>query len=191
MLTQSELEAALNQQSLQSKQLGELLLELGFVDEETLLIYLGQQFRLPAVKLRSGLVDPLAVQQIPRAKAEALCALAMFKVRDELTVALAERRDLRILDELERITGLKINPVLALRGSILKMLPRCYEENFAVDAVIADLAQDAIELQSDAIDITLGDIESLADGSPIINLVNYTIVNALRQKASDIHFKPG
>ncbi|MDX1962343.1 MAG: GspE/PulE family protein [Pirellulales bacterium] len=191
VLTPNELEAALNQQSVQSKQLGELLLELGFVEEDTLLVYLGEQLRISAVRLRAGMVDPAVVQRIPRSKAESLCALAMFQVHDTLTVALAEPRDLRILDELERITGLKINPVLALRGSIAKMLPRCYEENFAVDAVTADLAQDAVELQTDTIDIALGDIESLADGSPIINLVNYMIVNALRQKASDIHVEPG
>lgn len=190
-LTPEELEAALAQHTLKNAQLGETLLELGFVDEETLLQHLGQQTGLPAIRLRDGTIDPTVVKLVPRNKAEALCAIALFKVRGTLTVAFAEPSNLTHLDELERLTGLQVRPVLALRSAIEKMLPRCYENTFAVDAVTADLDCDAVEVTPDAIDIDLGDFESLADGSPIINLVNYMIVNALRQKASDIHVEPG
>jgi type IV pilus assembly protein PilB len=191
VLTPNELEAALSQHANKQVQLGETLLELGFLQEDTLLRYLGQQAQLPAVRLRDGLVDPTVVRLLPRAKAEAFCVLAMFKVRGVLSVAMADPRNLHQLDEIERVTGLPVRPVMALRSSIEKMLPRCYEDNFAVDAVTADIAQDAVEVQTDAIDVQLGDIESLAEGSPVINLVNYMIVNALRQKASDIHVEPG
>ena len=84
-----------------------MLLEMGFVDEETLLPFLGSQIRRRRrFGLREGLVDPAVVRLIPRAKAESLCALAMFKVRDMLSVAMAEPRNLQQIDELERITGL-------------------------------------------------------------------------------------
>jgi type IV pilus assembly protein PilB len=191
VLTAGELEAALQQHAAKNAQLGETLLELGFLDEDTLLMFLSEQLEVPSVRLRAGLVDPAVVQLIPRSKAEAMCVLAMFRVRNTLTVALAEPRNLRHIDDLERITGLTIQPVLAIRSSIEKMIPHCYEANFAVDAVTADLAADAVELQQDAFDIGLDDVGSLADGSPVINLVNYMIVNALRQKASDIHVEPG
>ncbi len=191
VLTAEELEAALNQHSNKKLQFGETLLELGFVDEETLLRFLGSQLHVPAARLREGLIDPEVVRLLPRAKAEALCAIAMFKVRDTLSVAMAEPSQLQQIDEIERITGLRVRPVLALRSSIVRILPRCYENDFAVDAVTADLAQDAVEVQSESLDIDLEDIDSLADGSPIINLVNYMIFNAIRQKASDIHVEPG
>jgi type IV pilus assembly protein PilB len=191
VLTAGELEAALQQHSAKNVQLGETLLELGFLDEDTLLMFLSEQLEVPSVRLRAGLVDPAVVQTIPRSKAESMCVLAMFRIRNTLTVALAEPRNLRHIDDLERITGLTIQPVLAIRSSIEKMIPHCYEANFAVDAVTADLAADAVELQQDAFDIGLDDVGSIADGSPVINLVNYMIVNALRQKASDIHVEPG
>jgi len=191
VLTPHELEAALSQHSSKQLQLGEMLLELGFVEEDTLLQFLSQQVQLPAVRLRDGLVDPAVVRLLPRAKAEALCALAMFKVRGILSVAMAEPQNLQHIDEIERLTGWQVNPVLALRSNINKILPRCYEDNFAVDAVTADLSQDAVAVQADAIDVELGDLNSMADGSPVINLVNFMIVNALRQKASDIHVEPG
>ena len=155
LLTAEEIEAALNQQASRNTHFGETLLELGFIDEDTLVRFLGAQLHLPAVRLREGLVDPAVVRLIPRAKAEASDAIAMFKIRDVLVVALAEPENLRILDDLERITGLKIRPVLSLRSTIRTLLPRCYENNFAVDAVTADLAQDAVEIQTEAYDIDL------------------------------------
>lgn len=191
LLTGSDLQEALQQHSSKNSQLGETLLEMGFVEEDTLLLFLGQQLGVPAVRLRSGLVDPTVVRLIPRTKAEAFSALALFRVRGRLTVAMAEPANLRQLDELERITGMPIRPVLAMRSAIDRILAHCYEENFAVDAVTADLDQNSIEIQADSVDVSLADVESLTDGSPIINLVNYIIVHAIRQKASDIHIEAG
>ncbi|MFY7877577.1 MAG: GspE/PulE family protein, partial [Pirellula sp.] len=190
-MTGSDLQEALHQHSNKNCQLGETLLEMGFVDEDTLLLFLGQQLGVQSVRLRSGLVDPSVVRYIPRAKAEAFSALALFCVGGRLTVAMAEPSNLRQLDELERVTKKPIRPVLAMRSAIDRMLAHCYEENFAVDAITADLDQNSIEIQADSVDVSLADVESLTDGSPIINLVNYIIVHAIRQKASDIHIEAG
>jgi len=132
LLTTGDLEAALTQHSSRQSQLGETLLEMGFVEEDTLLLFLGQQLAVPSVRLRSGLVDPNIVRKIPRSKADAFSVLALFCVRGRLTVAMAEPNNLRQLDELERITGMPIRPVLAMRSAIDRMLPHCYEENFSV-----------------------------------------------------------
>ena len=191
LLTSNDLESALQKHSNNNAQLGETLLEMGLVDEDSLLLFLGQQFGVPSVRLRSGLVDPSFVRLIPRAKAEAFSVLALFCVRGRLTVAMAEPANLRQLDELERITGMPIRPVLALRSAIERILAHCYEENFSVDAISADLEDNSLEIKADAVDISLADVESLTDGSPIINLVNYIIVHAIRQKASDIHIEAG
>ena len=191
IVSNGDLEAALQQHSNTNSQLGETLLEMGFVEEDTLLLFLGQQLNVPSVRLRSGLVDPTVVRMIPRSKAEAFSVLALFCVRGRLTVAMAEPSNLRQIDELERVTGMPVRPILAMRSAIQRMLAHCYEENFAVDAVTADLEENSLEIQSDAVDISLSDVESLTDGSPIINLVNYIIVHAIRQKASDIHIEPG
>ena len=191
VLTAEELETALSQHTDKKLQFGETLLELGFVSEDTLLSFLGSQLDVPSVRIREGLVDPTVVRLLPRQKAESLCAIAMFKVRNTLSVAMAEPRHLQQIDEIERITGLRVRPVMALRSNIVKILPRCYENNFEVDAVTADFAQDAVEMPSEAYDVDLANVDSLAEGSPIINLVNYMIYNAVRQKASDIHVEPG
>lgn len=191
LVTSEEIETALKVQSTNNLRLGETLVDLGFIKESELLPFLQRQLAVPAVQLREGLIDPAVLPLLPRAKAEALCALLLFKVRDRITVAMAEPQNLQQVDELERITRLKVRPVLALRSEIQRMITRCYQAGFEVDVVTADLEEDAVEFDVDAIEMSIQDVESLAEGSPIINLVNFTIVHAVRQGASDIHIEPG
>src|SRR5205823_9841636 len=73
---------------------------------------------------------------------------------------------------------------------IQRTLPRCYEDGFEVDTVTADLDESAVQLQADAAEVDLTNVESMVDGSPIINLVNYLLVQAIRAGASDIHIEP-
>ncbi len=191
LITLAELESALAEATARSERLGETLLRLGLVEEQDLLVHVAQQLHVPYVRLRQGMIDPAAVLTIPRSKAEPLCALALFRVRNVLTVALAEPQNLLHLDELQRITGLRIRPVLAMRSSIESLLPRCYEADFRVDSITADLSADAVAVSPDAFQLDLHATQTLADESPVVSLVNYMIVHATRQRASDIHIEPG
>ncbi|MEO8493606.1 MAG: ATPase, T2SS/T4P/T4SS family [Planctomycetota bacterium] len=190
LLTRDELEDALKLQASKGQKLGEILLELGVITEDQMLPFIQRQLGIPSVKLREGVIDPNVVRLLPRDAAERLTALAMFKVRGVLSVAMTEPQNLEQLDELERITGLKVRPVFAFASNIERMLPRAYEEDFAVDSVTADMDDTSVELQSDLIDIDLTSVESMVDGSPVINLVNYLILQSLRKGASDIHIEP-
>jgi type IV pilus assembly protein PilB len=191
IVTTDELESALSEQSSRKLRLGETLLEMGFVEEEDLLPFLAGQISVQAVRLREGLIDPNVVKSIPRDMAERFPALALFDVRGVLTVALGDPQNLDHVDEIERVTGKRVNPVFALTSSIQRMLPRAYENDFGVDTVTADMDVDAVTVESDAIEIDIQKVGSLAEGSPVINLVNYMIVHAVRQRASDIHIEPG
>lgn len=191
ILSEMELETALLEQKSKDLRLGEVLIGLGFVQESDLLPLLGEQLGVTTVRLREGLVDPEVVHLLPRERAEAMNALAMFSVRGTLYVAMNEPQNLRAVDEIERLTGQPVRPVLASRDAIQKILSRCYESDFSVDAVTADMDADAVEMNPDAFELDLHDMQSLAEGSPIINLVNYIIVHAVRQGASDIHIEPG
>lgn len=191
LIRREDLEGTLSKQTGSRRRLGELLIEMGLIEEDRLLPFLGQRLGLRGVKLRDGLTDPQVVRLIPRTVAERLCVLAMFKVRDVVTVAMADPQNLLQIDELERLTGSRVNPVLALRSSIEKLLPRCYEDDYRVDEVTAEIDQSAVEVHSDVVRVDLENIAEQADGSPIVSLVNYILVHAIRQGASDVHIEAG
>lgn len=191
LITGDQLDEALRRQDSMGMRLGEVLVELGFVTEEDIFPFVAQRLGVPCVQLRDGLVDPVAARLIPRAKSESLTALALFKVRETLCVALADPLNLQATDAIEQITGLRVRPVVAHAKSIQRMIQRVYDENFHVDAVTADMEESAVEISDDAVHIDLQAISESGASSPVVNLVNFLIMQALRQKASDIHIEPG
>jgi len=190
LLTEEELQSALKLQQTKGQRMGEMLIDLGILTEEQLLPFIQIQLGLPVARLREGLIDPAVVRALPRDVAERLQCVAIFRVRNTLTVAMADPQNLQQVDEIERVTQLNVRPIFAFRMTIERILPRCYEEDFEVDTVTADLDESAVELNADVEDLDIRSIESLVDGSPIINLVNYLILQALRKGASDIHIEP-
>lgn len=174
-----------------AKRLGEVVAELGLVDEGNLLPLLGEQLGVEGVRLREGLIDPNAVRLVPRDYAERLHAIPLMRVRDELSVAMSDPHDLAAIDALSRVSGCRIRPIFTLGSGIERLLPRVYEEDFTVDSVTADLDVEQLELENETIDLDLIDTKELSEGSPVINLVNYAIVQAVNQGASDIHIEPG
>lgn len=191
LISEHELQSALEIQAKKGERIGEALLGMGVITEDQLLPYVSQQLKCPAVRLREGLIDPEALKLVPKEVAARLGVLPLFRVRNQLTVAMSEPGELRQIDELESLTGCEVLPVFSFGGSIQKMLKRCYEQDFAVDAVTADMDDSAIEVQTDLTQVDLSGVENVIDGSPVINLVNYLIMQAIRKGASDIHIEPG
>src|SRR5436190_13694205 len=172
IITSEQLDQALAEGSQKGLRLGEVLVEMGMVQEDAILPFIEGHLGVPAVRLRDGVIDPVAVRLLPRKIAERLDAIALFKVRDTITIAMADPQNLEHLDEIERITNLHVRAVFAFRSSIQRTLPRCYEDGFEVDTVTADMDESTVQLQADSADVDLTNVESMVDGSPIINLVN-------------------
>jgi len=191
LIRPEELEAALARQASTGGKLGEILLELGLLGEEELLPFIEGQLGCPALRLREGLLDPQAVRLLPRSIAERLNVLALFRVRGKLTLAIDDPEDLGRIDEVERLSGCDVLPTFAFSDSIKRMIRRAYEEDFQVDAVTADMDDASLELRSDMTDVDLASVQDLVDGSPVVNLVNYLVLQAVRRGASDVHIEPG
>ena len=189
-LTQEQLDEALQKQRSSGTRLGQALVELGFVTEEDLIQVLGEQMGVPHVWLRKGLIDPKVVEMIPREKAELYKAIAMFKVRDTLTVAMTDPQSLFVIDALSRLTGCTIQPVVCRANEIAEFIREYYENAVGVDELLSSLDTTDVEVIEDAPDISFSELEEMADGSPIINLVNVVVLNAIKEGASDIHIEP-
>lgn len=191
LVSAEELEQALRIQAQNGSRIGEVLIDLGLIGEEALLPFVAQQFDVPAARLREGLIDPACLPLLPVEFLRSRRVLPLFLVRGELTVAMAEPDDLLLIDEIEQLTGLLVRPAFAFEHSIDRMQRRVLDNDFQVDEVTADLDHAAVELHGDLSQIDLADVEHVVDGSPVINLVNYLILQAVRKGSSDIHIEPG
>ncbi|MEN0109451.1 MAG: GspE/PulE family protein, partial [Planctomycetota bacterium] len=84
----------------------------------------------------------------------------------------------------------RTRPIFAFAASIERMIRRAFEDDFQVDTVTADMDESAVELQADIADVDLTAVQDMVGGSPVVNLVNYLILQAIRRGASDVHIEP-
>lgn len=174
-----------------SKLLGEVLVEREFCTEEQVLECLAVEFKLPFVKLDTRMFDPKAVELLPREFIEKHIVLPLFKIRDTLTVAVAEPSDVFLLDRLKSAARCEVQLAIASARDIRRTLQTYLPDSqvFVIDDIIDDVQSDAVELIEDTID-DIGSVTELAGQSPIIRLVNYIIYSAVKEGASDIHIEP-
>jgi type IV pilus assembly protein PilB len=192
LISPEQLASAVARQQSAGGRIGAALLDVGAITAEPLVMALARRLRVPGCILRHGLIDPKAAKLVPKDEAQRLRSLPLFRVRDELTVAMAEPQALPVLDRLRTLTGCTIRPVLVLEENLREFQAKYLAAEVNVDAFLASLDRPDISIaENEAVDEgPVADLDKLVEGSPIVNLVNVAILNALRCGASDIHIEP-
>ena len=192
LITQEQLGAALAHQEASGGRIGRALVEVGAISSATLVQALSIRLGTPGCVLRHGLIDPRVAKCIPKEEAERLRLLPLFKVRDELTVAMVEPQSLPALDRLRNMTGLTVRPILALEDNLTEFQHKYLADEVSVDSFLASIEESDVHItENEAIDEgPVTDLDKMIEGSPIVNLVNLAILTALRAGASDVHIEP-
>ena len=191
-LSEEQLAEALARQRDTGSMLGQMLVDDGVISNSTLVQALAKCLDVRGVQLRHGLIDPALLKLVGDEEAERLKAIPLFRVRDTLTVAMAEPRSMPTLDRLRQLTGCKIRPVLALESNILEYVKKYAGGNVDIDAFLTSLAESDVEVvERETVDEgPTTDLDHMVEGSPIVNLVNVALLTAVKDGASDIHIEP-
>lgn len=189
-VTEARIKEAVVLQGKTSRRMGQILVEKGWATEADVLTALGEQLGVPFVRIRPGLCDPEVARMLPRDVANRLKVIPMHRVRDVLSLATSDPQAIPAFDEVEERLKCRVQPVLVVREEIVKAVSDAYAGDLGPDTLIEDLDEDfeVVEnIQPD--DYTA--IDEMAEGSPVINLVNSLVQRAVRDRASDIHVEPG
>ncbi len=172
--------------------LGELLVGEGLCTEEQVLECLALEYGMPFARLEPRMCDPRVVDVLPRDFIEKNLLLPLFLVRDTLTVAIPEPSNLFLVDEIRALTSHQVQLVAATAKDIRRLVQTSLPDSkvFVIDDIIEDSDTADVTLIEEAID-DIGNLEEVADQSPVIRLVNYVLFNAVKEGASDIHIEPG
>ncbi|MFA5783687.1 MAG: ATPase, T2SS/T4P/T4SS family [Phycisphaerae bacterium] len=194
VVTQEQVDRALTEQKEKghNKLLGELLVEMGYCTDNQIAAALSEAYGVPYAQVNPRLCDPKAVELLPREFLEEHIVLPLFKVYDAPTVAVSEPTNVFLIDEIERISGCRVQVVCAtakdIKSTLQTYIPAAHV--FVIDDIIdEDGLEDFTLIENIAQDIT--NLEEMAGQSPVVKLVNHIIFNAVRENASDIHVEPG
>jgi general secretion pathway protein E/type IV pilus assembly protein PilB len=171
------------------KPLHEILIERGFAKELDVLNVLADEFGLEVVDLTKTQVSPDALATIPHKLIHSYNLIPLSRDDGTLVVATSNPSDVYALDELQTVTGLYIQPVLASPREIARLI----KQHFGVggDTVTALMEQrgDDVELL-EGIEADDSDLARQASEASVVKLVNQILIEAANERASDIHIEP-
>ncbi len=180
-----------------SETLGSVLLGLGAVSESDLVRTLSKQLNIPYATREKGLLSPAKdqglEQVLPEEIARRYCVLPVSRHLNSLTVALTDPLDLLVVDNIRRVTGCQINPIIAPRSDIMLSISELYGEGGMLKEAVAASYQesDTISFDGKADEhLSLDDLVSSAEKPPVVKLTDLIIRQAIKQRASDIHIEP-
>ena len=192
-LPEAKLLEALNIQQNKGGRLGEILLRLRAIDEDHLVQALALQFELPWLpQLEVSQVDQEWIKKVPIHFARRYRVLPLKAEEGSVVVATTDPLETAPLDDLRLLLGLPVKPVLTSGISLLACLNRVYDEAASpagAEQVMEDIAaSENLDQLAYALDEPQ-DLLDATDEAPIIRLVNSVLFQAVRQRASDIHFE--
>jgi type IV pilus assembly protein PilB len=194
-VTREQVVEALTFQKSKGGALGRILIDLGYIKENDLNTGLAAQRGYEWISLEGAKPDPAAIAAVPAqiATTNKVLPLTFDQASKKLTVVMASHENFRALDDLQQLMGFKVTAKIGDPELIEKLVGKHY--NAAAESItdiIGDLSSDKTlkELKNRGESIDLDTLKDAADSNPVRKLVNLVLLQAIKDKASDIHFEP-
>ncbi|MDP2905819.1 MAG: ATPase, T2SS/T4P/T4SS family, partial [Candidatus Omnitrophota bacterium] len=161
--------------------------KLGFISEVDIAQAQAQALGVPFIDLSDYLIDPEVIKLIPEATAKKYKIVPLFMIAGSLTLAMADPRDIDAIDEarLKSKAG-SIDPVLSTPDMIQAVIDQFYGAQGSIKELAQGLTPEKLEERSkDSVVMGEG-----FDDAPVVKLVNLIIMQAVKDRASDIHIEP-
>jgi len=198
LITPSQLEKAISVQRQESGRLGEILIKLDMVNEDQIVAALGKQLNVPFFTLGTGMLKPVAGQGLEHLILQEFAfknyVLPLSRTLRSLTVAMFDPLDFILIDNLKKLTGCEINPVIATRSDIKKAI----EEFYGKSAMLRDAVESSYNINATTQEagddlgqeLSLDKLIARAEEAPVVKIVDLIIRQAIEEGASDIHIEP-
>jgi type IV pilus assembly protein PilB len=181
-ITSEQLDVALEEHRKTPKSIGRVLIDLGMIKEGDLVRALAEQVGLEFVDLSDYPIDPSAAALLPEALSRRYRALPIGDRDGKLLVAMSDPANVYALDDIRTITGRDVQPVVATANDV----ERAIQKFAGMDSQVEAMASIAAE----ADDGTPEELEAALEDAPIVKLVNAIMTQAVGDRASDVHIEP-
>ncbi len=195
LVTQEQLDRALQEQQGTGGKLGEILQRLGYVTEDDIIECLSHQFGVPSINLRHFEIDESVAKIIPVDLCRKYNVIPVNKTGATLTVAMADPTNIFAMDEITFMTGYRVEPVVSSEEAIREGIDRYYgsSRELELKKVMEDLAtvdEAALEVLDEEEELDVAKLAESAEEAPVVRLVNIMMTDAIKRGASDIHVEP-
>src|SRR5437763_7395813 len=196
LLLPNQLEEAIGLQKSEGGRLLKILTDRQFVTEQDMVFSMGRCLNTPPVNLSRLRVPEEVMALVPREMAKANRLVPIARLDGKLFVAMADPTNVLAVNDLKRRVQLEIVPMIATERSVAEALSGTHGAG-NMSQVMKKVAEEAAQ-NADAVEVHANkreeiDLDRLAadsEDAPVIKIVNLILVQAMKEKASDIHIEP-
>lgn len=175
--------------------LGQIFIEEGLIKPRDLRIALAGQRGMEYVDIEGLEIPSDVVKHVPTQMAQTykIIPLEYNKSLNQLTVVMDNPDNFRATDDLSTLMGFKVVAKISDEDSIKAALDKYYSaEDEGISELIGEIEgdQSLVGLAGRDASIDLDELKDAAESQPVIKLLNLVLMQAIRDKASDIHFEP-
>ena len=195
LITQPQLQEALEAQKKGGGKLGFNLVKLGFVKEDDITQLLSDQYGVPSINLRHFEIDETVINLIPSEVAQKYLVLPVNRTGATLTISMADPTNVFAMDDIKFMTGYNVEPVVASEIAIREAIEKYYGSSHALELkkVMDEMAvqdTEALELMEEEEELDVHKLEQVSEEAPVVRLVNIILTDSIKKGASDIHVEP-
>jgi len=171
--------------------LGAVLVDLGYCEQADVSAALAIQAGMRKVNLDEIEIPSEVIEKMDALTARSYSVVPIEFESGTLTVAMADANNFRALDELHMLLDYDIRAAVADSNAVVRALDKYYAQVESVESVIDELGE-TVEawVPEDEELVELEDIRAMSESQPVKKLLNLVLLQAIRDKASDIHFEP-
>lgn len=194
IITEEQLKESIEEKKRSGKNLAKILVECGYISGAFLIKQLSEQVGMEPVELKNKVPEPKALALINAATTRLYRILPLRIVGNTLDIAVVDPFNPLVFDDIRFMLGMDVRGFIADELELIEALDKYYgQRRENIDDILREIEGYAVikeykEAEWQAIDIS--SLEQMAKSGPVIKLLNLILVQAIRDRASDIHFEP-
>jgi len=195
LVTQEQLNKALEAQKVNGGKLGYNLVKLGFVKEDEITQLLSQQYGVPAINIHDVQIDESVIKLIPSEVAQKYLIMPVQRTGATLTIAMVDPTNVFAMDDIKFMTGYNVDPVVASEVAIKDAIDKHYGSSHQLELKkvmdqMAEVESESLELLEEEEELDIARLEAATEEAPVVKLVNLILSDSIKRGASDIHIEP-
>lgn len=185
LITEKDLERALELQKTTKKRLGKVLTEYNIISETQLIEALEMQLGIDFIDLSKTIIPSEMAQVVSKNIAKRHNVVPVKLVKDELYLAMSDPLNFMALEEVKRASHKRVVPMIGTEDAVDRAIITLYGNEGAARA-IEEMKREVTGTEEETVSSSVGDD---AGAAPTIRLVNSIIERAATERASDIHLE--
>ncbi|MDY6855186.1 MAG: type IV-A pilus assembly ATPase PilB [Thermodesulfobacteriota bacterium] len=189
IITEEQLEKALEDQRNNGGRLGQALIRLGFLKESDLTYFLSIQYNVPTIDISEYEIDLEVIKLVPVDIVEKYRVIPVEKTDSALMLAVEDPSNIFAIDDVKFLTGLNVEVFVASDSSIRSAIDKYYDSFQSLSDAMSDFDDSGVDFVRDEEAVDVNELEKATEDAPVVKLVNLILTDAIKKGASDIHIE--